>query len=138
MSAPFTPSSFLSRWMGALFVVMATYNPSGVSYYHWLINMSDTRWSLKALVGLIMAIFNMFFLLISLRSMRRGGILSAAIFSMVLVWTLRDQGYLQNLSFWTWVTGFLALTGSILGLGLSWSHIRGRLSGQADSNDVTL
>jgi hypothetical protein len=138
MSAPFTPSSFFSRWMGALFVVMATYNPSGVSYYHWLTNMSDDRWSLKALVGLIMAIFNMFFLLISLRSMRRGGLLSAAVFSMVLVWALRDQGYLQNLSFWTWITIILTFTGSILGLGLSWSHIRGRLSGQADSNDVTL
>lgn len=138
MSAPFTPLGFLSRWLGAMFVVMATYNPSGVSYYHWLIDMDDTRWSLKALVGLIMAIFNMFFLLISLRSMRRGGLLTAAIFGLVMIWTLRDYGYLQSISFWTWITLMLTGIGSILGLGLSWSHIRGRLSGQADSNDVTI
>ncbi|KOR30765.1 hypothetical protein TI04_04255 [Achromatium sp. WMS2] len=128
----------LSRWLGALFVVMATYNPSGVSYWHWLTDFSDTRWSLKALIGLIMAILNMFFVLISLRSMRRGGLLSAAIFSLVVVWTLRDYGYLHNISFWTWITVILTFVGSIMGVGLSWSHIRGRLSGQADSNDVTI
>lgn len=138
MSAPFTPTSMLSRWLGALFVVMATYNPSGVSYWHWLTDFSDTRWSLKALIGLIMAILNMFFVLISLRSMRRGGLLSAAIFSLVVVWTLRDYGYLHNISFWTWITVILTFVGSIMGVGLSWSHIRGRLSGQADSNDVTI
>lgn len=138
MSAPFNTSSLFSRWFGALFVVMATYNPSGVSYYHWLIDLTDPRWSLKALIGLIMVILNMFFLLISLRSMRRGGLLSATVFSIVMVWTLRDYGFLQAISFWTWITLSLAGIGSILGLGLSWSHIRGRLSGQADSNDVTL
>jgi len=138
MSGSFGPSGLLSRWLGALFVVLATYNPSGVSYYHWLVDLSDTRWSLKALVGLIMVILNMFFLLISLRSLRRSGLLAAAIFCVVLVWALLDNGYLQALSFWTWVTVILTLIGSILGAGVSWSHIRGRLSGQADSNDVTL
>jgi hypothetical protein len=138
MSAPFNTSGFFSRWLGALFVVMATYNPSGVSYYHWLIDLDDTRWPLKALVGLIMAILNMLFLIISMRSMRRGGLLSAAIFSAVVVWTLRDYGYLHGITFWSWITVMLFFMGSILGLGISWSHIRGRLSGQADSNDVTL
>lgn len=138
MSAPFNTSGFLSRWLSALFIVLATYNPSGMSYYHWLIDLDDTRWPLKALVGLMMAILNMLFLIISMRSMRRGGLLVAAIFSAVVIWTLRDYGYLQNLTFWTWITVILIFMGSILGLGVSWAHIRGRLSGQADSNDVTL
>jgi hypothetical protein len=85
-----------------------------------------------------MIILNSFFFHISLRSMRRGGVLVAVIFAFVLIWALRDYGYLQALSFWTWITLILIITGTILGVGLSWSHIRGRLSGQADSNDVTL
>jgi Family of unknown function (DUF6524) len=138
MAAAFGPSSFISRWLGALFVVLATYNPSGISYYHWLVDTSDTRWSLKALVGVTMIILNMLFVLVSLRSMRPSGVLAAAVFCAVLVWALLDNGYLHGLSTWTWVTLVLALAGSILGAGVSWSHIRGRLSGQADSNDVTL
>jgi glucan phosphoethanolaminetransferase (alkaline phosphatase superfamily) len=138
MAGTFGPSGLFSRWIGALFIVLATYNPSGVSYYHWLVNLDDPRWSLKALVGLIMVILNMFFLLVSLRALRRSGLLAAAIFCVVLVWALVDNGYLQALSFWSWITVTLTLIGSILGVGVSWGHIRGRLSGQADSNDVTL
>ncbi|MFT7625468.1 MAG: hypothetical protein ACI9WU_004659, partial [Myxococcota bacterium] len=30
-----TPRGFLMRWVAALFLVLATYNPTGHSYYHW-------------------------------------------------------------------------------------------------------
>jgi hypothetical protein len=134
----FGPTGLLTRWLTALFIVLATYNPSGVSYYHWLIDLDDTRWSLKALMGLIMVILNMFFLLLSMRAMRRGGILAATVFFSVFVWVLVDYRYLDGLAFWTWVTIFLVVISSVLGVGVSWGLIRGRLSGQADSNDVTL
>ena len=27
---------FVTRWLAAMFLVLATYNPSGYSYYHWV------------------------------------------------------------------------------------------------------
>ena len=53
-----------------------------------------------------------------------------------LLWVLYDMGLLdlQNSSLNTWL-GLLALS-VVLGIGLSWSHVRRALSGQADMDDV--
>lgn len=140
MAAPagFGLSNLIIRWLMALFIVLATYNPSGYSYYHWLVDFADDRWSLKALVGISMLILNLTFFFASLRSLRVTGLISATVFGLVVIWALVDHGYLRDLTTWSWVTLGLILIGSIQAVGVSWSHIRGRLSGQADSNDVTL
>lgn len=130
--------NLLVRWLAAVFLVLATYNPSGTSYIHWLTDTTDTRWSLKALIGIVMAVMNLTFFFATVRSLGITGILAAAIFCVTVVWTLQDHGYLHSLTNWTWVTVILILVGSVQAVGVSWSHIRGRLSGQADSNDVTL
>jgi hypothetical protein len=130
--------NLLTRWLLALFVVLATYNPSGSSYLHWLLDMSDTRWSLKALAGVVMIVLNLTFFFASLRSLGITGLLAGATFCGTVIWTLIDHGYLLTLTPWTWVTIILLLFGSVQAVGVSWSHIRGRLSGQADTNDVTL
>ena len=53
-----------------------------------------------------------------------------------LLWVLYDYGVLtlddQTLNVWL---GLLALS-TVLGIGLSWSHVRRKLSGQADMDDV--
>ena len=85
-----------------------------------------------------MAVMNLTFFFATVRSLGITGILAAAIFCITVVWTLQDHGYLHSLTYWTWVTVVLILVGSVQAVGVSWSHIRGRLSGQADSNDVTL
>jgi len=56
--------------------------------------------------------------------------------AVALIWVLVDYGFLhldnptQNL----WL-GLVALS-LVLGIGLSWSHVRRRLSGQSDMDDV--
>lgn len=138
MVSGFGASGLAVRWLWALFLVLATYNPSGHSYIHWLLDGGDPRWSLKALLGIMLGIANLTFLMASLRSLGLTGIAAAAVFLVTLIWTLVDRGYLHSLSFWTWVTVALALFASVLAVGVSWSYIRGRLSGQTDTNDVTL
>ena len=53
-----------------------------------------------------------------------------------LLWVLYDFGVLRldNASFNVWL-GLIALS-LVLGIGLSWSHVRRALSGQADMDDV--
>lgn len=139
MSGPaFGLPSVAVRWLGAVFGILATYNPSGSSYVHWLVDLTDHRWSLKALVGILLMVMNMTFYYATVRSIRSSGMVIAATFCITAVWTLLDYGYLQTLTFQSWITVILMLTGSILAVGLCWSHIRGRLTGQSDSNDITL
>ena len=53
-----------------------------------------------------------------------------------LLWVLYDFGWLslQNQAMNLWL-GLIALS-LVLGIGLSWSHIRRSLSGQANMDDV--
>jgi hypothetical protein len=134
----FNFSSFLVRWLASCFLVMATFNPSGYSYFHWLIDEADPRWSFKALIGLLLLIANLTFFLATLRALGTTGILAAGIFCLTLIWALLDHGYLHTLTPWSWVTLILLLLASIEAVGVSWSHIRARLAGQSDTIDVTL
>ena len=60
----------------------------------------------------------------------------AGIFLAALLWVLITQGILSldRPSILTWVVLFAIAT--IMAIGLSWSHVRRRLSGQADVDDV--
>src|SRR5438552_2677326 len=41
MFETFGIQGFLIRWMMAMFLVLATFNPSGYSYYHWIIDRGN-------------------------------------------------------------------------------------------------
>lgn len=134
----FSYPHLLQRWLMALLIVFATYNPSGYSYAHWVIDFDDSRWSLKALVGTGLIILHLTFVFATIRALRRTGLLVAMAFFLALIWTIIDNGYLTSLGVRSWITIILGIFATILAVGVSWSYIRGRLSGQTDSNDITL
>jgi ABC-type uncharacterized transport system permease subunit len=70
------------------------------------------------------------------RSIGWTGVMLAGIFLAALLWVLIDQGILSldRPSILTWVVLFAIAT--IMAIGLSWSHVRRRLSGQADVDEV--
>ena len=55
-----------------------------------------------------------------------------------LVWLMVNIGLIQTLSARTVVTLGLIVSANVFAVGVSWSYIRLRLSGQADTNNVTL
>lgn len=82
-----------------------------------------------------MAIVWAIYLRATLRSLGPIGIgLSAALFACI-IWVLVDLKWLvlKGMVFQYVVLVIVAL---VLGIGMSWSHIRRRLSGQADMDDV--
>jgi len=132
----FTPTSFLVRWALSMFVVFATYNATGYSYYHWLTGVSPGDWPLKIFTGLfLLTLFGIYALAIW-RSMGPIGVASTVAAFTALIWSLVDYQLLDlnNDNAVTTVVG--ALFATILTFGISWSHIRTRLSGQVDSKDV--
>jgi Family of unknown function (DUF6524) len=76
------------------------------------------------------------FLRATMRSLGVGGVLLALAFFAVLVWVVVYYGWLsmQNTRAVIWIA--LVVIAAILSMGLSWSHIRRRLSGQADVDQV--
>ena len=78
----------------------------------------------------------MIYIRATFRSIGWTGVMLAGIFLAALLWVLIDQGILSldRPSILTWVVLFAIAT--IMAIGLSWSHVRRRLSGQADVDEV--
>ncbi|WP_299045362.1 DUF6524 family protein [uncultured Tateyamaria sp.] len=127
---------FLARWLFALALLTATYNPTEYNYVQWVTQYGGQNLSIAVLAGLLLLIAYIIYLRATLRSI--GGIGMALILAVVgaMLWVAYDLGFLRldNRNVNTWL-GLLALS-LVLGIGLSWSIVRRRLSGQADVDDV--
>lgn len=131
-----TVQGFLLRFMFALLLVLLTYNPSGYSYTHWLQNSFSNFGPLLGVAGISLIIGWVIYIRATLRSLGLMGLILAALFFSAVLWLLIDWGWLglNNVTAMSWV--ILILISAVLGVGISWSHIRRKLSGQVDSDDV--
>jgi hypothetical protein len=135
MLGKFTLSSFFIRFGIALILVFITYNPSGWSYFHWIINRGDTSLPLLVLAGVALLIGWVIFLRATLRSLGPIGIgLALALFGC-FIWLAIDY-HVITLASQLFIYIVLIVLAAILGIGMSWSHVRRRISGQADMDDV--
>jgi hypothetical protein len=122
----------LVRFLLALVVVFATYNPEGVSYVHWL-RQGGGPLPLKALVGVVLLIAWLFLLRTAASSLGALGLVLAGSFFAALIWVVMSFAHLEahSLRAVTYVVG-LALAG-VLSVGLGWSKVRQKLTGQVDA-----
>jgi len=125
----------LIRCVAALALVLATFNPTGVSFFHWATQPGGSI-PLVALAGIVLVIAYVIFLRATFRSIGPFGILLVAALIGAVIWVLVDFGIisLQNPGAMSWV-GLIAVS-LILGVGLSWSIVRRALTGQVDMDDV--
>ena len=136
----FSLASFLLRWLVALVLVFATFNPTDYSYYRWVAGMDagmdGGNLALKALAGIALLILYVIYLRATWRSIGPIGVSLATAFLGALIWVTIDLGLLnlEQPTIITWVLLFALAT--ILAIGISWSHVRRRVSGQADMDDV--
>ncbi|MRU16742.1 hypothetical protein FDP25_14975 [Roseovarius sp. A21] len=127
---------FVLRWAVAFGLLAATFNPTEWNYARWAqMNFSD-QMPLAVLLGLLLAVGYIIYLRATLRSIGGFGMGLVLAVAAALLWVLYDYGLLtfDNPTQNTWL-GLAALS-LVLGIGLSWSHVRRRLSGQADMDDV--
>jgi hypothetical protein len=127
---------FLIRWLCAFGLLAATFNPTEYNYVTWARTYGSANLSIAVLVGLILGIGYIIYLRATLRSIGAFGMLLVLAVVGALLWVLYDVGVLRldDATFNLWLgLGALSL---VLGVGLSWSHVRRALSGQADMDDV--
>ena len=123
------------RWLGAFVLLAATFNPTEWNYVRWAAAHGNSQLPLTLFLGLLLLVGFLIYLLATLRSIGRFGmLLVAAVFASGL-WVLYSWGLLslENSTLNTWL-GLFALS-LILGVGLSWSILKRRLSGQATVDD---
>ncbi len=115
----------------AVVLVLATFNPSGYSLSHWLageplgITPGKTLAALFLLIGWVICIRTAAVAL-GWVGMALGGAFLAA-----LVWVLTDRGLISlNGTAVVWLSLFVV--GLLLGVGLSWSLIRAKATGQVE------
>ncbi len=127
---------FILRWAVGFGLLAATFNPTDWNYTRWAqANFSD-QMPLAVLLGLLLAVGYIIYLRATLRSIGAFGMGLVLAVAAALLWVLYDYGLLtfENPTQNTWI-GLAALS-LVLGIGLSWSHVRRKLSGQADMDDV--
>ena len=124
------------RWLGAFVLLSATYNPTQINFTRWAEANWQTQMPLTILLGLLLGVGYMIYIGATLRSIGAFGIILVAAIVAALVWVLIDYQILtlQNPQLNLWL-GIFALS-VVLGIGLSWSIIRQRLSGQATVDEV--
>ncbi len=132
----FTWWEFFARVVLALLLVFATYNPTPYSYYDWAIAELPTFSALKAFAGVVLLIGWTIFIRATVRSLGAFGVLLALAFFGTLFWLVTQWGLIPADSVTAITYIVLAIVGAVLGIGMSWSHIRRRLSGQADVDQV--
>ena len=122
----------LMRLIGALAVVLLTYNPAGYSFYHWALRDIATITAVKAFSGAVLLVGWVVCIRTAFVALGAIGLVLIALVLGTLVWVLTDYGILnpERPSLLSWIA--LIVIGIILGIGLSWSLLRARVTGQVE------
>lgn len=136
MAQQFTASGIAWRVAFSLALVFLTFNPSGLSYFHWLESSLPRVPPLVAICGILLFGAWLFFVRSTLTSLGAFGVLLLVALFGCVVWWLVSQGWLSlaNRTALAWIV--LTMLGFVLGIGMSWAHIRQRVSGQASVDRV--
>lgn len=130
-------SGFLIRFFFALVLVLCTFNPSGYSYVDWVKGFVETHERLPLLVfsGVLLVIGWVIYIRATIRSLGFVGVGLASGLFACLIWVLVDMDVLSLQGpVFAWIG--LIVFALVLALGMSWSIVRRRISGQYDTDDV--
>ena len=132
----FGPMGFLWRWLVAFVLVALSFNPSGVSYYHWVVGDEPASMPVMLLCGLLLLVMVGIYLRATWTSIGMIGIVASLAILGTLVWLFVDVGWLSLAS--GNVVGWIAIVilSFIMGIGMSWSHVQRKVSGQLDTDDI--
>ena len=136
-SREFNFLSFVWRFLASLVLVLVTYNPSQYSYIAWLkvAREADVLGPEHLVVGVLLLIGWAILLAATQRSLGPFGLILGGVLLGSVVWMLSDFGLLDidTVSSATWVG--LICVAALLAVGLSWSHVWRRLTGQFEVDD---
>lgn len=136
-SREFNFVGFVWRFVASLVLVVASYNPTQYSFWGWVntARVNDALGPEHFVVGTLLLIGWVILLAATQRSLGFLGLLLGGALLGGVVWLLVDIGWLNvnSLTQATWIG--LVCVAALLAVGLSWSHVWRRLTGQFEVDD---
>jgi hypothetical protein len=126
----------IGRFLASLILVIATFNPTGYSFVHWIAGNFPHLVPLQLVVGIALLGLWLFFLHATWRSLGTLGVALGLAFLAAMVWLFTSWGWfsLSNHNAVIWVALFMMAC--MLTLGMCWALIQARVSGQAVVEEV--
>jgi len=132
----FSFSSFGMRFLFSAILVFTTYNPEGFSYFDWVKSVFPAVTIEQAFVGVVLIIGWVIYLRATLRSLGTIGLILTFAFFGLLIGMLFKWGWISLDASKMVAYVVEVLLAVVLAVGMSWSHLRRRMSGQMDMDDV--
>ena len=132
------------RFVMALVLVYATWNPTGTSFTYWVFlpifgdavaGAASDQAPLKFLVGMVLVAGWVLYLQATRRSLGAAGALLVAAIGGGVVWLLASWKVL-SMQGQAVAHVVLVVLSMILAMGMSWSHLSRRMTGQLDTDAV--
>lgn len=131
-------AGFFLRFLGALALVLLTFNPSGYSAYHWITAaIGAGAFGPIHAIAIVLLIIGWVIVIVATRqSLDTLGVVLASLALAAIVWLLIDVGILSagSVSAVTWIV--LVCLAVVLTVGMTWAHIWRRMTGQVSVEDV--
>lgn len=138
VSGGLTAVGMLLRFVFALVLVLLTYNPSGKSAYHWISTaVAESNFGpLHLILVALLLIGWVVYWIATWRALGALGVSLAGLLLGAIIWLLFDIGLLraESVSAVTWIV--LVALSAVLAIGVSWSHVWRRVTGQINVEDV--
>lgn len=132
--------SFAFRFLGSVALVLLTYNPSGYSYFHWLqssLSRTGSGFGAEhAFSGVVILIGWTILVSSTLQALGALGLFLASAFIGTLVWLMSSYGVVEVETSTAIIWAALISLAALLAIGMSWSHVRKRLTGQVNVDEV--
>jgi hypothetical protein len=137
------PAGLVLRVLGAILLVYATFNPTGHSFYHWalapLVGVGPAAGGSKALKFLAGVVLLIGWVVVLQATRRSIGLIGAGLALALcggLIWLLVEQHVVSPTGSAAIAHIALLAVGLVLGVGMSWSLLSRRLTGQVDTDQV--
>lgn len=127
-------AGILLRVVVGVVLVLLTFNPTGWSFHHWL--KSAGLAPATALAGALLLCGWVLYVRAAVQSLGVLGVGLLALVAAACVWLLADWGLFdpRQPQVMAWI--LLVVLGLVLGIGLGWSILRRRLTGQIDVEET--
>lgn len=124
------------RFLASFILVIATYNPTGHSFVHWVAGDLPRLGPLQLVVGIGLLALWLFVVHATWRSLGSVGVALGLAFFAAMVWLFTSWGWfsLSNNSALIWAA--LIMMASLLTFGLCWALVQARITGQAVVEEV--
>jgi hypothetical protein len=129
-------SGLLGRFLASLALVLATYNPSGISFVSWLAGNFPHVQPIQAVIGLLLLAVWIFFVHATWRSLGTLGVALGLAFFAAVIWLISSWGWLNTSSHTAMIWIALFFIACMLTVGLCWALIRVRVSSQPVVEEV--